>query len=110
MFDVGFWEVVLVGVIALIVLGPERMPRALRVLGFWMGRARAMYYSVRAELDREFQIQEMRKAGRDYEEELERNLRQYSPKTENEARPEAGESAAGSESASQQDKDKGANP
>ncbi|RFA24772.1 twin-arginine translocase subunit TatB [Alkalilimnicola ehrlichii] len=70
MFDVGFWEVGLILVIALLILGPERLPRAVRVVGFWIGRARGVFYSLRAEMDREFQIQEMRKAGRDFEEEF----------------------------------------
>jgi len=74
MFDIGFWEVAVIGVLALVILGPERLPRAIRVLGFWVGRARSTYQSLQREMDREFQIQEMRKAGRRFDEELNRTF------------------------------------
>ena len=41
MFDLGFSELLLIGVVALIVLGPERLPKAARLAGLWMRRARA---------------------------------------------------------------------
>ena len=40
MFDVGFWELALVGLICLIVVGPQRLPELVRVAGFWIGKAR----------------------------------------------------------------------
>jgi sec-independent protein translocase protein TatB len=55
MFDIGFWELALIGVIALIVLGPERLPDAARTLGRWVGRARQMMSNVKQDLDRELQ-------------------------------------------------------
>ncbi|WP_043769581.1 Sec-independent protein translocase protein TatB [Algiphilus aromaticivorans] len=60
MFDLGFWELLFVGVIALVVLGPERLPVAARTLGRWVGRARAYTRSLSNELDREVQIRELR--------------------------------------------------
>lgn len=59
MFDVGFWELVLVGVVALIVIGPERLPKAARVAGMWLGRARRTLASVKTEIDRELKAQEL---------------------------------------------------
>lgn len=60
MFDVGFWELSLVFVVALIVLGPERLPRAARTAGLWMGKARQMLSSVKADIDRELKAEELK--------------------------------------------------
>ncbi len=70
MFDIGFWEVGLILLLALLILGPERLPKAARTIGFWVGRARGAYYSMRSEMDREFQVEEMRKMGRSFEDEM----------------------------------------
>jgi sec-independent protein translocase protein TatB len=59
MFDIGFWELVLVGVVALVVIGPERLPKAARMAGLWVGRARRTLSSVKEEIDREFKAQEL---------------------------------------------------
>ena len=55
MFDVGFSELLIIAVVALLVLGPERLPHAARFAGLWMRRARAQWDSVRAELERELE-------------------------------------------------------
>jgi sec-independent protein translocase protein TatB len=60
MFDIGFWELVLIGVIALLVIGPERLPRVARTAGLWIGRARRTLGSVKSEIDRELKAQELR--------------------------------------------------
>lgn len=65
MFDVGFGELLLVGVIALLVLGPERLPRAARTAGHWMGRARATVQRFTAEVDRELKAEELRQTLRE---------------------------------------------
>ena len=53
MFDIGFSEVLIIAVVALLVLGPERLPKAARFAGLWVRRARAQWYSVKAEFERE---------------------------------------------------------
>ncbi len=53
MFDVSFWELLIIGAIALVVVGPERLPRLMRTLGLWAGRARASFQSLRDEVERE---------------------------------------------------------
>ncbi len=60
MFDVGFWELVLIGVVALVIVGPERLPRMARVAGLWLGRARRVLGSVKAEIDRELKADELK--------------------------------------------------
>ncbi len=61
MFDVGFSELVLIAVLALIVLGPERLPVAARMLGLWVGRLKRSFNSVKAEVEREIGADEIRR-------------------------------------------------
>ncbi len=62
MFDVGFSEMVLIGIVALLVLGPERLPGAARTLGGWMRKARSSFDAVRSEVERELRDEELKKA------------------------------------------------
>jgi sec-independent protein translocase protein TatB len=64
MFDIGFWELVLVGIIALVVLGPERLPGAARTLGQWAGRARSYLRHFTSELEREVGTQDVARQAR----------------------------------------------
>lgn len=61
MFDIGFPEFFLAAVVALLVLGPERLPAALRTLGLWIGRLRRSYYNVKTEIEREIGMDEVRR-------------------------------------------------
>jgi twin arginine-targeting protein translocase TatB len=60
MFEIGFSELVLLLVVALLVLGPERLPRFVRTLGFWLGKARRLMQSIKAEVERELAAEELR--------------------------------------------------
>jgi sec-independent protein translocase protein TatB len=60
MFDIGALELILVGVVALLVVGPERLPKLARTMGFWMGRARNAFISVKSEIDREIKAEELK--------------------------------------------------
>ena len=60
MFDVGFQEITLIGLIALIVVGPERLPKMARTLGLWMGKIRYYVGQVKADIDREVRAQELK--------------------------------------------------
>lgn len=62
MFDVGFSELLVIAVVALLVLGPERLPRAARMAGLWVRRAKASWYSVKAELERELADEELKRS------------------------------------------------
>lgn len=61
MFDVGFWELLLIAVLGLVVLGPERLPRVARTIGLWAGRARGYVRQLSQELDRELQTSELKR-------------------------------------------------
>ncbi len=65
MFDIGFSEVLLIFVIALIVLGPEKLPRAASQVGRWVGRARAMARQFKEQLEEEVNLENVRKAHKD---------------------------------------------
>lgn len=75
MFDVGFWELFVIGLIALIVFGPERLPGLARSLGFWIGRARAAFYSLREEMEREVNADGLRATQRALRREIEESTR-----------------------------------
>ena len=60
MFDVGFSELLIIGVVALLVLGPERLPHAARLVGAFLRRARNQWESVRAELERELEVERVK--------------------------------------------------
>lgn len=73
MFDIGFWEMGLIGVVALIVIGPERLPKVAATVGFWVGKLRAQAFNIRAEIEKEINADELREALHRQEEEM-RNL------------------------------------
>ncbi|AHE51615.1 Sec-independent protein translocase protein tatB [Aeromonas hydrophila 4AK4] len=59
MFDIGFWELVVIGVVALVVLGPERLPVAIRTASHWIRLIRSTANSVKTELEQELKLQEL---------------------------------------------------
>jgi sec-independent protein translocase protein TatB len=63
LFDIGWSELLLIGVVALIFIGPKDLPRALRVAGYWVGRARTLSREFQSSVDqmiREAELEEMR--------------------------------------------------
>ncbi len=62
MFDIGFWELVVVGIVALVVLGPERLPVVARQVGRWIGRMRGFVNEVKGDIDREMTLRDIRQA------------------------------------------------
>jgi sec-independent protein translocase protein TatB len=61
MFDVGFSEIVVIAVVALIVIGPERLPKVARTLGHLFGRMQRYVNDVKADISREMELDELRK-------------------------------------------------
>lgn len=74
MFDIGFFELLVVGVVALLVLGPERLPTAARTCGLWLGRLRRSISSIQSEIREELRMEELRRTTAIQKEQLEREL------------------------------------
>lgn len=60
MFDVGFWELCLIALVSLLVIGPEKLPKVARIAGFWVGKTRHMVASVKEEIKDELKEEELR--------------------------------------------------
>ncbi|MGA7180152.1 MAG: Sec-independent protein translocase protein TatB [Thiobacillaceae bacterium] len=85
MFDIGFSELLLIGVVALIVIGPERLPKVARTAGHLFGRFQRYVNSVKSDISREMQLDELRKAGQSFKESVEsaaRNVENKAGETE----------------------------
>lgn len=61
MFDIGFSELLVIGVVALIVIGPEKLPRVARTVGHLLGRMQRYVADVKADINREIELEELRK-------------------------------------------------
>ena len=70
MFDIGFSEMVVVGVVALIVIGPERLPKVARTAGHLYGRLQRYVSSVKSDISQEIQLDEMRRVGQEFKESI----------------------------------------
>jgi len=64
-FDIGFSELLVIAIVALVVLGPERLPKAARFAGLWVRRARNQWDSVKQELERELQAEDIKRQMQD---------------------------------------------
>jgi sec-independent protein translocase protein TatB len=71
MFDIGFSELVVIGVVALIVIGPERLPKVARAAGLLYGRMQRYVSTVKSDISREIQLDEIRRAGQSFKESVE---------------------------------------
>lgn len=67
MFDIGFSELMLIAVVALVVLGPERLPRVARTAGHLFGRLQRYVNDVKADINREIELDELRKFRNEFE-------------------------------------------
>ena len=74
MFETSFLEMLVIGIVALLVIGPERLPTVARTIGLWIGKARRLIAHTRADIERELGTEELRSMLYKQEEEL-RNLR-----------------------------------
>jgi len=61
MFDIGFSELLVIGIVALIVIGPEKLPRVARTVGVLAGRLQRYVADVKADINREIELEELRK-------------------------------------------------
>ena len=67
MFDIGFSELVVIGVVALVVIGPERLPRVARTLGHLFGRLQRYVTQVKSDINREMDLTELKRARSEFE-------------------------------------------
>ena len=74
MFDVGFSEMLMVGLIALLVFGPERLPRVAKEAALWIRKLRSVANSVKQEIDRELQLQDLKESMDQRKREMEKML------------------------------------
>src|SRR3990172_8718213 len=96
MFDIGFSEMMVIGLVALIVIGPERLPRVARTIGHLAGRLQRYVSDVKADINREVELDELRKM-RDTVQQaatgIESSVQDELVKTENELNAGGGDSA-----------------
>lgn len=71
MFDIGFTELLVIGVVALIVIGPERLPKVARTAGHLYGRMQRYVSTVKSDISREIQLDEIKRAGQSFKESVE---------------------------------------
>jgi twin arginine-targeting protein translocase TatB len=81
MFDIGFSELVVIGVVALVVIGPERLPKVARTAGHMLGRFQRYAASVKADISREMELDELRKAGEGFKESIQSSLDEVKSQT-----------------------------
>lgn len=74
MFDIGFSELVMVAVVALIVLGPHKLPQAIRTVGLYIGRIKSLAASVQNDVNEQLALEEMRKRLAEHEEKVKSGL------------------------------------
>ncbi|MDR2614004.1 MAG: Sec-independent protein translocase protein TatB [Candidatus Accumulibacter sp.] len=61
MFDIGFSELIVIGIVALVVIGPERLPKVARTAGLLLGRMQRYVNEIKADIAREMQLEELKK-------------------------------------------------
>lgn len=74
MFDIGFSELLIIGVVALLVLGPDKLPVAVRTCGLWVGRIRRSVGNIQREISEELRVDELRRTAAIKKEELDKEL------------------------------------
>jgi len=67
MFDISFFELIVIAVVALVVIGPERLPKVARTAGHLFGRMQRYVNDVKADINREMELQELRKLRAEFE-------------------------------------------
>ena len=102
MFDIGVSELFVIGVVALVVIGPEKLPRVARTIGHLTGRLQRYVNDVKADINREIELEELRR----FKQEVEETAHSF----ESSVRAEMGKTESELNQAAQQLADLGANP
>ena len=104
MFDIGFSELLVIGLVALIVIGPERLPRVARTIGHLAGRLQRYVADVKADINREIELEELRKMKDSVQqaaEGIENSVQSELNKAETELNAAAGEATGASAAATE---------
>ncbi len=76
MFDIGFLELIVIGVLALLVLGPERLPTAARTTGVWIGRIKQSFSAIQQEVNQQLNMEDLQRQLEENRRKLEDTLQQ----------------------------------
>ncbi len=74
MFDIGFTEILLIAVVALVVLGPEKLPVAIRTIGLWIGKVKRTVSGIQTEISEELRLDDMKRTAAVAKEQLDSEL------------------------------------
>lgn len=74
MFDIGFLELALIGIVALLVLGPERLPKAARTMGLWIGKIKRSVSGMQREINAQLEAEELRQKLNEQQKKLDAGL------------------------------------
>jgi sec-independent protein translocase protein TatB len=88
MFDMGFLELLLIGVVGLLVLGPERLPKAARTLGLWIGKIKRSVSGMQREINSQLEAEELRQKLNEQQKKLDDSLNTVKHDVESIAEPE----------------------
>ena len=66
MFDIGFWELAIIGIVALLVIGPERMPEMVRTIGQWAGQFQRLMSTLKREIEAETRSDEYKLLNKEF--------------------------------------------
>lgn len=81
MFDIGFSELIIIGVVALIVIGPERLPKVARTAGHLYGRMQRYVSSVKSDISQEIELEELRRTGQQFRQSVESTVTEVQQQT-----------------------------
>lgn len=94
MFDIGFLELLLIGVVGLLVLGPERLPKAARTLGLWIGKIKRTVSGMQREISAQLEAEELRQKLNEQQKKLDESLNQARRGVEGVAEPTCSSAAS----------------
>ncbi|MCG6658362.1 twin-arginine translocase subunit TatB [Halomonas campisalis] len=89
MFDIGFLELLILGVVGLLVLGPERLPKAARTLGLWIGKIKRTVSGMQREINAQLEAEELRQKLKEQQDKLDESLDKAKRDVESIAEPYA---------------------
>ena len=91
MFDMGFLELLIIGVVGLLVLGPERLPKAARTLGLWIGKIKRTVSGMQREINAQLEAEELRQKLNEQQKKLDESVKRVKRDVESLAEPEPGQ-------------------